>query len=1347
MLQRLKQTIRSFLQRLPKSLERRFGEALTLALQHSPPLKIWIAFGVFMLMVMTTTIFIGVYSTRARGVFAKIAQAALMKYTGYQVYVVDTTIEVFPPRLQLDGVIVRKVGQRPFFVAHRIAMMPGITRSTSGSFAVEWLEVRQPEIRLTYKNGGFEELSGLTTTSGGKSEPGKTRLPFELWGALITRGRIHINIPGRAVIDVRGLNAFASPTSRGSIPVEVVVPPVIIELPNRRVVLENVRLGLNINGGNLLAPKKVSMRTLEFISDAASISSAGDVDVDKQQGNLTLKSNVDLAILQALIPDLPPFAGRAAFSAEIDNSGDKPSVTLNIDATGLAADTVKIGDLHAEVTASTELVQIKALKLRTMGGEAEVTGSLKPRLDYPFEAEVKWNKIDVADVLDTLGVKDPWVSVHTLGRAKVAGHFITKGLMDPVLTGTAHVDVKELLSRDRSYRLGTFKTILNVKNATVDTKLSLYTDRLELQEAQVAGDPGKLECNVRFYFDQMLGFHIAGESDLLDLAKLGPIAGVHIEGAGPLIFELGGPYGPPRIDAQVSMENTKIEGIPLGHVDTEVVFKDQHTLEFTDAVATLGDTQVEGTGKVDLANGPRLDFTGSVEEGDVRDLLPLIPLPAVLAKNLSGDIGGGFHLHGIASRLNLDVGFASDKFEALGQPFENGIGKVELKDGRLKQMTLSAKVSSGDVDLEINGATKTNGPLSVHADVTDIPTNELMFLQNARTSFEGKMNGRVDVEFGRDPIGDGSVHIDDLKIAGRPPQDVSATMRLKGERITYDVEAMQGSIVVKGSADIGDTPSFEIQGALKNAQIGGMIGLPSEYETKVSGSVVVGGPFEALDKIKGEVLLDQVHIISPSLSADAQKRSRIVLEQRKLQIEELDLKGNGVDLAIRGFVALDGKMNLGFVGAIDGKVLQPFIPPAELIAGNIPLDVRLAGELGAPELRGSANVQNLRLKFGFFDDAFEKLNAKVTLSGTTFAFDDISARFGDGDVTGSGSIKLADNALQNLAFTFDLDRVHYNVNSEIPLVASGRIRVETNRAKQFEVSGNTLINDLRYTHPVDLAELRPSFRRKPTMTRTLEKNDERVLFDVGIVSEQNLIIDNNVAKAELKADLRLTGTNLRPGLLGTITPIKASFFILNHNFTLVSGTVDFIDRYQVLPRFDAEVKTKACSADITVNLNGTADTLAFTYAGRDQKGIVPESDVQSCILRGTRESQFSQTIGRGNSVTNLQQEVLPALNLLQSVTGLDRVIKDYFRIDDVKIGAGSTYKIGRGSRYSTRIIVVKDIAEGVKLRFSSSITESDDQRLELEFPLGQYSTMNLSWGNSGDLSNDVGLDLKWRKEF
>ncbi|MCC6808280.1 MAG: translocation/assembly module TamB domain-containing protein [Deltaproteobacteria bacterium] len=1326
------------------SVHRRIDRIVTSAVHHSPPLRYWIALGAFMLTVMMTTVFIGVYSSRARAIFVKIAQAALVKYTGYQVYIVDTQVDFFPPRVQLDGVIARRVGERPFFVARRIAVMPGITRSIGGSVALEWLEVRSPEVRLTYKNGGFEELSGLTTSSG-KADPTKTRVPFELWGALITKARVQINIPGKAVIDVKNLNAFAAPRARGSIPVEVVVPPVTIELPNRRVVLENVRLGLHVKGGNLLAPKRVSVRTLEFVSDAASVSSAGNVDMDKQQGSLTVKSNVDLAILQALFPELPPFAGRAAFSAEIDSEGDRPTVQLDVDATGLAAGSIAIGDMHAEVVASSDRVEVKQLLLRTMKGEVSVTGTLKPRLDYPFDAFIRWGSIDVADVLDTLGVKDPWVSVHTEGRAKVTGHLLTKGLSDPVLTGTAHIDVKELLSRDRSYRLKEFKTILALKNATVDTKLSLYSDRLELEDAVVAGDPGRLDVNVRFYFDQILGFHINGESDLLDLKKLGPIAGVNIEGAGPLIFELGGPYGPPRIEARVSMENTKVQGIVLGHVDSEVVFQDQHTLEFPDAVATLGETQVDGSGKIDLLNGPRFDFTGSLEEGDIKDLIPLMPIPALLAKNLSGDIGGGFHLFGLASAPSLDIGFASDGFEVLGQPFETAIGKLAMKEGRLEQMTIGAKLGAGDVDVEINGATTPNGPISIHADLADVPTTELRFLQAARKSLDGKLTARVDVQFGKDPIGDGAVQIDDLKIAGRPPVSINGTMRLKGERIGYDLEAMNGKMTVKGTADIGDEPEFQFEGALKNAGIGGLLGLPSDYETVVSGAVTLGGPFNSLDRLSGQLVLDQVRIDAPTLAALSKQRSKLTLAERKLQIEGLELLGQGVDLAIKGFVALDGKLNVSFTGLLDGKVLQPFVPRTELIAGSVPLDVRLSGAIAQPELRGTAKLEDLRLKFAFFDRTFEDLSGEVTLSGDTFAFDNLSAGFGDGTVSGSGSVKLAEGDLQNLSFAFDLDRVHYTVPGDLPLVASGRLRIDTNRAKQFEITGEAHVSDLRYTYDLNLDAMMPSFRRKPTLTRTLDKNEERVLFDVHVISDENVIIDNNIAKAELKADVRVTGTNLRPGLVGTLTPVNAQFYVQNHTFTLTSGTIDFIERYQVLPRVDMRLRTKACAAEIGVSVSGTADNYVMDFSGRDAKGIVPEGDIKSCLAFGFRQSEFSQGAGVN---AGSAQEVLPVgLNFLGSVTGLDRKLKEYFRIDEVRFGTGYTQKVGRGSRYSTRIILVKDVAGGVKLRFTSSITESDDQRVELEFPLDQYSTMNLSWGNSGDLSNDLGLDLKWRKEF
>lgn len=1307
----------------------------------------WLGLSGFGIVIVLITALSASYSVRARGEFLRIAQAAVFKATGFQVHMDDLTLEVFPPRLTIDVFAVRRPGERAFFTASRIAVIPGIARSLSGRVALQWVELRDPTLKLTFRDGKFDELGGLVSQNKDTGQV-QTNLPFELWGALVLRGHVQVNVPGKALIDMRGINAFAAPRASGRIPVEVVFPPISVELPNRRVEIENIHIGLQVIGGNLLAPKRVALRTFEFISDAASLKTAGAIDLDAQQGQLNVSTKIDLDIVNLLLPNLPQVSGKVALRAEIDAERERPVVKIELEGDTLGLAGRSIGSVQAKLDGNLARINVNELVVNAVGGRIKASGHVVPGLDYPFAAQLQLEGVQLAEILELAGLTEVWPSLKANGKIDIAGKLITKGLLDPILTGTAHIEIPEFISRDASWRKRDYVTILKLHDAVVDTKLVLYSERLELEDAHIRHQAGTIDCEARFYFDQTLGFAINGESDMLDLQRLGPIAGIDIRGVGPLHFELGGPYGPPRIEAEVVMEHTSIEGIPIGHVDSKVLFEDARTLQFPDAVATFGDTAVEGSGKIDLgaAAGPTFEFIGELEEGEIRDLLPLIPIPNWLAQSMSGDIGGDFRLHGRAARPNLDVNFASVAFEAAGQPFETAMGRVSMANGTFREMTMEAHVGQGKADIRLEPGAR---GIAIHAELTDVPTEEVRALSKARHALIGRASGRLDVSLGdanHGALGEGVLRVDDLEIAGRDPQRLEARMFLKDTTVSFDAQAMASRITVTGSADIGDDPSFTVQGKLRQAPIGGLLGMPATYDVRTTAELALKGAFGELRTLAGSLAIAELAIDSPQLIANATNRATLTLDNGRLEIPAIHLAGRGLDATVSGAVSLEGAMNVGITGTVDGGVIQPYVPTLDQLTGQIPLDVQLSGDVANPLLRGTASVSRARLKFSFFDKAFEQTEAKIALQGDTFSFDALSATFGDGRVIGSGSVRLLDGALHNLAFGFDVEDVRYTAPGDLPLVLTGRVRVETNRAKQFEVTGDMRIKELRYTYDVSLDAMMPSFKRKPTQTRTLEKSDEVVLFDVSLIADNNLFIDNNIAKAELKADLRLTGTNLRTGLLGTVTPLRALVSFQNQTYTLASGTIDFIERYQILPRVDLLLRTNACAAEVTVGISGTVDNYTLDFKGRDANGSVRQEDLQSCLAFGFRQSEFTST--PGVSRVGGAQEVLPiGLNLLGSVTGIDRKLKEYFRIDEVRFGAGYTQRVGRGSRVSPRIILVKDIGGGVKLRLTSSIIDTDDQKLELEFPFGQYSTMNLSWGNSGDLSNDLGLDLKWHRDF
>ena len=82
-------------------------------------------------------------------------------------------------------------------------------------------------------------------------------------------------------------------------------------------------------------------------------------------------------------------------------------------------------------------------------------------------------------------------------------------------------------------------------------------------------------------------------------------------------------------------------------------------------------------------------------------------------------------------------------------------------------------------------------------------------------------------------------------------------------------------------------------------------------------------------------------------------------------------------------------------------------------------------------------------------------------------------------------------------------------------------------------------------------------RRRACCPPRADKPREFLTYDVR-VHLKDVRVDNNLARARLLGDLRLTGTNVRPGLLGRVEADEGSqAFFRNNQFTISQAQIEF----------------------------------------------------------------------------------------------------------------------------------------------------------------------------------------------
>jgi hypothetical protein len=113
-------------------------------------------------------------------------------------------------------------------------------------------------------------------------------------------------------------------------------------------------------------------------------------------------------------------------------------------------------------------------------------------------------------------------------------------------------------------------------------------------------------------------------------------------------------------------------------------------------------------------------------------------------------------------------------------------------------------------------------------------------------------------------------------------------------------------------------------------------------------------------------------------------------------------------------------------------------------------------------------------------------------------------------------------------------------------------------------------------------------------------------------------LENNLARARLVGTLRLTGTNARLGVLGTVETAEGSeAYFRNNQFAITRGSIEFHDRYGIDPTFDLRAQSQVREYLVKLHAFGrpAAPQVLFT-----SEPSLTEGDVLSLLTLGVTSS-------------------------------------------------------------------------------------------------------------------------------
>ena len=1004
----------------------------------------------------------------------------------------------------------------------------------------------------------------------------------------------------------------------------------------------SVRAGqANVAITSLHADAKVDLRgrgKLELteadlrLADASALvrGTLADLCQPKVEGSATVHLDDLGALSQELIPGkLAGVGGSLAADVTFALARGKPRASGELRLRGGTIEGFLPGDLSARFDLTPARLSVGNFELPV--GRGGVTGSIELALthDLPLSAELQIRDLELQELLRRLTQPHAWVLLRT------SGHISLKGSASPFnLGGNANLEIPDFAVLDRAYdaRKGAPQRMFEMGRTRLTTGISLDPSRIALPGALLDVDGSRVAVDGALHFDLSRGLDLAATSDSITLAALrGHVGALTWDGTVVgLKGHVFGPYGSPRIEGGASIRDFRMLDLSLGNISGDARLED-FRLALTNLEGKKGQTEFGGRVLLDF-NRPQTPMTAHLEvpKGRVHDIVDLlvVAVPALRTigdkANVDGSITAVLDAQGPASRPDGEARVSFADVNVFGQHFPEGEARATLhgNEPRLRIEDLTLRRGKGTVtlagdfgpeyrlemdaqshgltlqDVDLAKAARMQGPFESSAHIRGVASHPLV---EAKASF-------ADAKADKAPVGDGQF-----------------ALSLDGDAMRWEGQVGPHRVAGRATIEEGNVPYTATLGVR-------FADLSELFQTFLPDAELRGGALEADVAVSGDLL----HVAE---SEGRVQIARLAVERQEMTIEndgpgELVFGPEGIDvkrLAVRAPYtsatlvgrAAYGALDLRLVASVDGRLLQGLFADLEHAAGTCLVQASVAGTLASPSVLGNLRIENGEMRLRGVPFAAREMDGSVSFSQDALVIDEMHGKVNNGEAKVSGGVSLRRFVPQKIDLAAHLGEVGVRLQDNLNATLEGDVTLFGPPLEPV-VGGSVTLSRMTYTEDIDVERSLLDFSRRPPAPRVLVKSSVVPRFDLDVHLGRNVRIENNLARADLKGDLKVTGTSRNLGLLGSVNTVHGVAQFRGNEFQIEQGVVTFTDRQRIRPSFELQalsvIKASGKTDEYKVHLHGFG-TPAEPHLALSSEPALVEADVGFLLAFGFVASQ------------------------------------------------------------------------------------------------------------------------------
>jgi len=1035
--------------------------------------------------------------------------------------------------------------------------------------------------------------------------------------------------------------------------------------------------------GNFRVQTAGGNTTINIANAALSgIQAAGTVSInarDQLSGNLTLQSANIAAQPYAELPVSCP----ATASLTLSGTTRKPAAAFTVNAPSLTAKDITGIALTASGNANADRLDLTQSTINWGGQSLVASGSIGLKgTAAPLSIQTQITNANIAELLTVLGRAE----IPVTGTANLTANI--SGTTDRP-EGTASIDVTNVEAYGEKLGHLTATARFDKTTATIPDLVLEKSPSEKLQGQGTYDFPSER-------------FTASIQSNTLRLTR-GSVA-IDAQGSG-------------TVQQPVVTANLKGELNDLGPLTVKADLNGTSLNLTADAPKQNVKANASGTTVAPYPFTLKLDAQNT----------DLASLPAAIPKNLEGKVTATINATGEAAnweKAAVDVEAQQLALVLDGHPIRTeGPLSATLREGALDLKPVKL-IGPGT---ELTAAGQVPGLLQLNGTV-NLAAAQKAFLPDQTATGELTLSGEV-----RSTLQNGRYTLDpqlNLQLANGTYANPSinpvtaANMQARLADGTLQINSLQAAwsgaaITGKGELPLGllatQTPfDFPRKSGPANAELS-VKGLNfaqfKDVPETIGGQASFTAKLESarpdLEALTGEVRFDELRVQADRLTLSQETPSTLRINSGTVSVEQFQFTGPSSKLTLAGTAQLTGAqaLNLRLDSNIDLAVLSAFTRSVRA-QGPTVASVNIGGTVKTPDMTGFLEVTGADASIASPRVQAENVSIRVDLAKNRVTLSRLSGGLNGGTLEGSGGFNIRGGAIESPDLRVASTGVFLDFPAKLKTMSNAAISLRST-GNRYVLGGTINIVDGSFTEPVNLDQ---GVLNALNSSYVPETREERVPFlekldlNIAVKTENPIVVDNNLAKAEIDLDARLTGNYYRPGLLGRATLEEGGTVYLNErNYLIDRGVLTFTDENKIDPSFDILAKAQASGYDITLAVQG---------GGRDRETTLtsdpplPEPDIASVLLTGRTMEELS-----GNEGDVAKEQILSYLTGRVGGT-LGRGIEQATGISQFRIEPNL---IANESDPSARLTIGQNFTRQLSLIYSMNLTDSNDQLI-----VGQY---------------------------